>query len=183
MKKTIRILSLFITVFLLTGCLGISNNNSNKPPTGFHSYENAEIKINVPDDWETLTKNDFKPGTPENTITAFKNNIKDSVFTANITIIKNELTADISSSDYGKALYQKIKKELLSYKENRVENTAAIFIDVEGRTSTQGDLKRFIQTSQVKGKTAYIVTGSCLSPADEGLIEKIEASVRSFEVK
>jgi len=54
---------------------------------------------------------------------------------------------------------------------------------VEGKERPDADLKRFMQISAVREKTAYSVLGSYLATEKEDLAKKIETVVRNFEVK
>lgn len=148
--------------------------------------------MQVPDSWETLTPLNFKSNISKNTLAAFRNNLRDPSFTANIVVLKNELASEISSTDYAKALNEKLKNNLSSYKEILIEKfnvniegkeSESLFTHVEGRERPEADLKRFIQVSAVKEKNAFNVLGAYLAKGDEGLAKKIETSVRSFEVK
>lgn len=179
---------------MLSGCFGGSTKKDvvTKKIEGFHSYATEEFAIQIPDEWETLDRVDFKSDTPKNTIVSFRSNLRDPKFTPNIVIIKNELTEDVKSSDYAKALEQKLANSLTSYQQILVQEDKTVvggqeqdtmFAHLEGRDSPTADLKRFFQKAGVKGKTAYVVMGACLSSAGDGAFKKIESAVRSFEVK
>lgn len=184
------------TILILSGCFDSSNQNpDDRTAEGFHIYETNEFKIQVPDDWETLTPLGFKSDMPRNAIGAFRSNLKNARFTPNVIIVKNELSDDISTSDYAKTMRQKITGDLISFREILTEKTnvtvagasiETLYIYVEGRDKLDSDIKRFIQISAVKGKTAYIAIGAFLTvPAQESdaAASKIGTMIRSFEVK
>lgn len=193
MKKSLALIFIGATV-LLGGCLGGGDKekDSVKKIEGFHTYETEEFRIQAPDDWETLTPLNFASNISKNTIAAFRSNLRNLSFTPNIIILKNELSSEISSADYSKALADKLKNSLSAYREILVEKfnimvsgkeTESIFLHAEGRERPDADLKRFMQISGVKEKAAYNVLGAYLATGDEGLAKKIETVVRSFEVK
>lgn len=193
MHKKVILFSVGAAV-LLAGCFGGSSDKKEvvKKIEGFHSYETEEFRMQVPDAWETLTPLNFKSNISKNTLAAFRNNLRDPSFTANIVVLKNELASEISSTDYAKALNEKLKNNLSSYKEILIEKfnvnvegkeSESLFTHVEGRERPEADLKRFIQVSAVKEKNAFNALGAYLAKGDEGLAKKIETSIRSFEVK
>lgn len=193
MKKNL-LLTFIGAAVLLSGCFGSGDKEKDpeKKIEGFHSYETEEFRIQAPDDWETLTPLNFPSNIPKNTLAAFRSNLRDPSFTANIVILKNELSSEVSSADYSKALGNTLKNSLSAYREILVEKfnmvvsgkeTESVFSHVEGRDRPDADLKRFIQISGVNGKTAYNVLGAYPATGDEGLAKKIETVVRSFEVK
>lgn len=192
MNKKILIFAL-VSSFILTGCFGEGSAPTDQNSiAGFHSYASDEFRLDVADDWETLTPTVFKSDTPANTVIAFKNNIRNPRFTANVAIAKNTLSQSVPTIDYAKALYLKTGDELTSFKEILTEEakifvsgkeTQTIFRIVEGRESPEKDTKRFFQITGVKGKNAFIAIGSMLATDDETTAKKLETMVRSFEVK
>lgn len=194
MNKKILI-SILVGSFILTGCFGSDGSSpasQDESAAGFHSYASNEFRLDVADDWETLTPTVFKSDTPANTVIAFKNNIRNPRFTANVAVVKNTLSQSVPTTDYAKALYQKTSDELTSFKEILTEETKilvsgketkTIFRIVEGRESPEKDTKRFFQITGVKGKNAFIAIGSMLATDDEATAKKLETMVRSFEVK
>lgn len=190
MKKLLLALAIPL---LLTGCFGSTATPTTTPSTtGFTSYANDEFKLQVPNDWETLMPINFKSEVPTNTVVAFRNNIRDPKFTANVAIIKNTLSQTVATLDYAKALYQKTSDEVTSFKEILTEEmnimvagkeTRTILHVLEGREAPDKDSKRFFQITGVKGKTAFIAIGSMLATDTDVTAKKLEAMVRSFEVK
>lgn len=183
---------LILILLLLTACFGGGDEDtSTDKTTGFHSYATAEFRLNIPNEWEVLTPLNFTSDMPKNTVVAFRNNVKNPRFTTNVAISKNEISEEVPSLDYAKALHQKIAADLNSYKELVAEQTevkvsdkpaATLFLFVEGRESPEADLKRFVITTGVKEKSAYTVVGAFLA-GDEAVASTIETMVRSFEVK
>lgn len=190
MKKALIVLSV-ITSVLLSSC-GSTQEVVVKKMDGFHVYATEEFKIQVPDEWETLTSVNFKSDTPQNTIVSFRSNMRDVKFTPNIVIIKNEIPEGTKTSDYAKALQQKLATSLASYGEIFAQKDViliggqeneTVFVHIEGRDDPSSDLKRFMQKAGIKGKTAYVAVGSCLSTAGEDVFKKLEGALRTFEVK
>jgi len=197
MKKIF--LPLVIVSFLLSGCFGASDETkpSDKKIEGFHAYSTGEFSMQIPDEWEILTPEKFQSNVPKNTLIAFRNNIKDEKFTANVVVIKNELQQEqeISTLDYAKSLRQKVSQDLSAYGEVAVEQVKVfvggkenetVFLYVLGREQPDSELKKFIQISAVKGKTAYIAIGSMLPTENETnitLTDKIVTMIKSFELK
>ncbi|MFA6521922.1 MAG: hypothetical protein WCT53_06115 [Candidatus Gracilibacteria bacterium] len=193
MKKTSIALAVVATI-LLTGCFGNTNSATpaNTQITGFKPYETSDFTIQIPEEWEVLTAANFRQDTPPNTVVAFRSNLRNPVFTANLIILKNDLSGEIPSIDYAKALQQKTATELNGYRELTVSDyklivskaeTATLYESVEGRNMDSADLKVFEFISAVKGKTAYIVMGSMLTNEQEAVAKKIETAIKSFEVK
>ncbi len=179
---------------LLSGCFGSSDDKapSEKKIEGFHVYSTEEFSIQVPDEWEVLTPVNFQSDTPKNTLTAFRSNIRSPKFTANAALVKNELSEEILGLDYAKVLRQKTADSLADYHEILTEQTKlvvggnetdTILFVADGREATDQNLKRFMQISGIKGKTAYIAIGSFLTEEGEGTAKKVETMLRNFEVK
>lgn len=197
MKKIL--LPLVIVSLLLSGCFGDSEEikPSDKKIEGFHAYSTGEFSMQIPDEWEVITPEKFQSNVPKNTLIAFRNNIKDEKFTANVVVIKNELIGEqeIPTLDYAKSLRQKVSQDLSAYSEVAVEQikvfvdgkeNETVFLYVLGREQPESELKKFIQVSAVKGKTAYIAIGSMLpteSETNTALTDKIVTMVKSFELK
>lgn len=178
---------------LLSSCFhGGGKKNVDKKNLGFHEYGTQEFSIQIPDDWEMLTPLQFSGSMPKNTLVAFRSKMRNPQFTANIVMLQNDLSGEISSLDYAKALLKKMKDELSSIREILVEEKklkisgkeeTTIFVFIEGRDTPEAEKKRFIQISGVKGKKAFVVLGSFLHQEKEGIAKKIETTVRSFEIK
>jgi len=180
-----------VSQLLLIGC-GNNANTGPKKIEGFHLYESAEFSIQAPNDWDVLTPVNFKSDMPKNAVLAFRNNLKNAKFTANVVIVKNSLTEKILSADYAKALHERVKNSLSSYKELAAEkrnlligaqDTESLFTDAKGRTSEDSDIRRYMQISAVKEKTAYVVTGAMSAAEDQAIVDKITTAIGSFEVK
>lgn len=185
-------IGLLLIPLLLTACFGGGDDNaSTDQTTGFHSYATAEFRLNIPNEWEVLTPLNFTSDIPKNTVVAFRSNVKNPRFTTTIAISKNEISEEVPSLDYAKALHQKIATDLNSYKELVAEQTEVkvagkpaltLFLSVEGRETPEADLKRFVITTAVKEKNAYTIVGAFLA-GDEAVTNTVETMVRSFEVK
>lgn len=180
--------------FLLAGCLGSNDSKtpSEKKIEGFHVYTAEEFSIQVPDEWETLSGAGLPGNTPKNTLIAFRSNIKNPRFTANVALIKNDFAQEIIPLEYAKMLRQKTIDGLFDFREILTEQTKIMIAEQEtdtilfiadGREATDQDLKRFMQISAVKGKTAYVAVGSFLAEEGEGTAKKLETMMRNFEVK
>ncbi|MBI2638113.1 hypothetical protein HYW83_00820 [Candidatus Peregrinibacteria bacterium] len=182
------------TSILLSGCFGSSEPKapSEKKIEGFHVYSVEEFSLQVPDEWETLSGASLPGNTPKNTLIAFRSNVKNPRFTANVALIKNDLAQEITPLEYAKMLRQKTVDSLFDFHEILTEQAKimiagqemdTIFFIAEGREATDQDLKRFMQISAVKGKTAYVAAGSFLTEEGEGMAKKLETMMRNFEVK
>lgn len=193
MKKLFLTITVVASV-LLTGCFGSSESKapSEKKIEGFHVYSVDEFSIQVADEWETLSGVNLPSNAPKNTLIAFRSNIKNPRFTANAALIKNDLAQEISTLEYAKMLRQKTIDGLFDFHEILTEQTKivvagqetdTILFVAEGRDATDQDLKRFMQISTVKGKTAYVAVGSFLSEEGEGMAKKLETMMRNFEIK
>lgn len=181
MRKKFLVALLSFAV-LLSGCFGKDDDkkDAGKKIEGFHSYETEEFRTQVPDGWETLTPQNLPNQVANNILVAFRNNVRNPLFTANAVIVKNEVAEETSPEDYAKALAEELKNSLTGYREIQIEPP---FYHVEGRERPDADLKRFMQISAVREKTAYTVLGSYLTTEKEDLAKKIETVVREFEVK
>lgn len=194
MKKSL--VAIILILPLLTGCFGGGDDGNGEDAMqeipGYTIYDSSEFSLQVPDEWEVLTPVNFKSDTPANTLVAFRSNVRNPKFTANVAIVRNELAAEISTYDYARGLYQKVSDDLMEFKslalgENKIYVSGierdSLFIYIEGRTSADADIKRFMQISGVNGKNAYIITGSFLPGENEDTINKVEKMVKSFKIK
>lgn len=181
---------------MLAGCFGNSETPtaSDKRLEGFHSYSTGEFSMQIPDEWEVVTPEKFQSNIPQNTLIAFRNNVKNEKFTANVVVIKNDLLQEqeISSLDYAKSLHQKMSQDLSGYVEIAIEQmknfldnkeNETVFLYIAGREQPESEMKKFMQISAVKGKTAYIALGAALENENEDAMKKIETMVKSFEIK
>ena len=135
---------------------------------------------------------DLKSDMPKNTLVAIRNNARNPKFTANVVVLKNDLSEEVPTIDYARALREKMKSTLNSYKEISVEPKSvkvqgrevnSLFIYVEGRLHPEDDLKRYMQVAAVKGKNVYVVAAAGLANEKEDVFKKLETIVKSFEVK
>ncbi|PIQ77476.1 hypothetical protein COV82_04305 [Candidatus Peregrinibacteria bacterium CG11_big_fil_rev_8_21_14_0_20_46_8] len=191
MMRRQTIAALAITL-LLTGCFGGDDDSINGAPTGMHTYATNEFRIAIPNAWEILEAHQFTSDIPPNTLIAFRNNVRNENFTANVAIIRNPLAEEISTSDYARLLVEKLKTELIGYRELQIENRTiqvgenqhnTLFIYVEGRDHAASDLKQFIQISGVKEKNAYIAIGSFLADEAETTADLVGSMIRPFEMR
>lgn len=191
-KKWLFFFSILIIPLLLSAC-GSSEDETSKEPAGnLKTFENEEISIQYPADWEIILPKDFTVEVPVGTIVAFRNPVKNDEFTANISIVKHVLPAERASIDYAKGLIQKHAKELSNFKElGRQEVKIAtelgefdtLVTHFSGKERDDADTKEFLQASIVELKTAYIVTGAFLENEDEGVKKIIEQSINTFHAK
>lgn len=192
--KKIALFGLVTVISLsLTGCFGSgSNSSATKALDGYSLYDGADFTSQVPKDWETITDAKFRSDMPKGTVIAFRNNVRNMRFTANIAVIKNNLTETVSSLDYAKALQKKVSNDLSGYKELAADKTKisiggkeeeSLYLYFEGRENADSDVKRFMQFSGVKGKTAYIITCAFLWSEGEGMEKKLDTAIKSFAVK
>lgn len=192
MKKPLAIATLLLSISI-SGCFGSGDSDIDKAPSEkFHIYSTGEISLNIPNEWEVLTSNNFTSSVPPNTVLAFRNNVKNPKFTANVAIIKNPIPLPAATTDYAKLLYEKTSRELKSFSLLQQENiqitidgkpTDTLFSYFEGRETAQADLKKFMQISAVKDKTAYVALGAFLADDNSGTANVIATMVRSFAVK
>lgn len=193
MKKITLFCLISLVSLSLTGCLGSSSKPAGaKALDGYTLYDGADFTMQVPKDWEIISDAKFRSDMPKGTVVAFRNNVRDVRFTANIAVIKNNLTEAISSLDYSKALQKKVSNDLGAYKEYSADKTKiniagkeedSLYLYFEGRENADSDVKRFMQFSGVKGKTAYIVTGAFLWSEGVGMEKKLDTAIKSFLVK
>lgn len=188
-----RLFALLTLSLLFTGCLGGGKNaEENQKIEGFTFFSGEKFNLQAPDAWETLNPLQWKSDIPKNTLVAFRNNVRHARFTANLVVLENELNEEVSTFDYGKAQYEKIRSELLSYREIRAEkhtirvngkDAETVFIYVEGKTSPDAEVRQFMQISAVNGKKAFVAMGSFLPEEAELVAKKMETAVRSLEIK
>jgi len=186
-----RFLLSILCLLVLSGCSD-GGDVVEVTPVNTHYYATKDFRILIPDEWEIIEPNRFTSQTPVNTLIAFRNNVRNENFTANVVIITNALQQTISTTDYSRLLLQKLKTELIGYTELQVENIPitigaglenTLFSFIEGREGSNSDVKRFMQSSGVKEKNAYIAIGSFLSDDLEATAQTIEKMIRSFEIK
>ena len=195
--KKMSIISVVLASVLLSGCFGItsitgSGGSGIQAVEGYTIYDGSSFKILVPAGWEIITERDLRSSMGQNVVAAFRNNVRNPEFTANVVIVKNVLTGEAKTIDYEKALYEKIKNSLSSFKELAYDTTQVrvggtmtdtLFTDVQGREGPDRDLKRFMHLSGVAGTTAYVAAGSMLVGESVDTAKKIETMIRSFEVE
>lgn len=192
MKKRFLLALLLTLPILLSACGSSEDETPSEPSSNLKIFENEEISIKYPTDWEIILPKDFTVEVPVGTIVAFRNSVRNDAFTANISIVKNNLPAERASIDYAKGLIQKHAKELLNYKElgrNEVKISTGVgefdtlVTHFSGKENDDADTKEFLQASVVELKTAYIVTGAYLLGEDEGVKKIIEQSINTFRAK
>lgn len=195
MKTSLKLGLLTLITFTFTACFH-SNESTDTPTedsnTEMTTYQNAELSIAIPRDWEIIEAKDFSDRVAPNTVIAFRNNIKNDIYTASINIVTNERLSDKSSADHGKEIINSEKASVVEYKElsresislkNAGNTDAAEFIIFEGKESAEDDLVRYVQTFLAKDDKVYIVTGSYRPTEEERMTQLIQQSVKSFELK
>lgn len=195
MKTFFKLVLFSLVTLTFSACLGIGEDTDTAPVESSNestTYQNSELSIAIPKDWEIIESKDFSDRVASNTVIAFRNNMKNDIFTANINIITNERLSDKSSSDHAKEIINSEKATITEYKE-LVRETVSLknagntdeteFIIFEGKNSADQDLTRYAQVFLAKGDKVYIVTGSYRPTEEEKTTQLIQQSLKSFELK
>ena len=192
MKKGLLILIALVMPLLLTACGSGDEEKNSDAASNLKLFETEEASMKYPSNFEILTPKDFTVEVPVGTVVAFRNTVRNDEFTANISVVKVHLPEEKTSLDYAKGLLAKHARELVNFKEIKRTDTKiktgigefdSLFMYFSGKEKPDGDNLEFLQTSVVKVKTAYIVTGAFLPGEDEGVKKIIEESINTFEVK
>ena len=198
MKRKILIAVLLGTSMLfVTGCFESETPDTTEPDTSQeqsqNNYQGADFSIYVPEAWEKIEKKDFTSEIPAGTEIVFRNNVKNEDFTANVNITKNTtLTNPISSADYAKQAVSNLKASMFNFNEIKRETakiliggteTETIYLAFEGKRNENENQVQFLQIYATKGQAGYIVTGAFSETEEELVVKKVDAMVRSFEVK
>lgn len=195
MKTFFKLVLFSLVTLTLSACLGIGEDTDTAPVEGSNestTYQNSELSVAIPKDWEIIESKDFSDRVASNTVIAFRNNMKNDIFTANINIITNERLSDKSSSEHAKEIINSEKATITEYKElsretvslkNAGNTDATEFIVFEGKNNADQDLTRYVQVFLAKGDKVYIVTGSYRPTEEEKTTQLIQQSIKSFELK
>ena len=107
-------------------------------------------------------------------------------------VLKNTLPEQVSSIDHAKGLSQRNAGSVIDFAEvtreevdvNAGENAyASLYYVFDGKETEDAKVKRFFQTSVVKGKDAFIITGAAIADEDESVLQSLSDAVKSFRAK
>ncbi|MFA5820701.1 MAG: PsbP-related protein [Candidatus Gracilibacteria bacterium] len=155
-------------------------------------YENSELAIAYPQDWEVLERDDFTSNVPFQTIVAMRSNIKNEKFTTNIAVNKKDFEEDTKSIDFAKGTIEQAKNTLQNFKEiesktvkvkfgkNELDGYLATF---QGKNDAASPIVTLKQLYVVNGKTGYMITAAYLSDTDAATLKMIDSSLNSFMLK
>ena len=189
------------SMVFLAGCFGgdeevVEEENTESEieaqDTSGNNFEGPDFTIFAPEEWEVIKKEDFTSDVPAGTVVVFRNNVKNDQFTANANITKNTIPGTITSGDYAKQAISNLKASMFNFKEIKRESTvinvdgkgvSTIYLAFEGKRKENENTVQFLQKYAVKGHIGYIITGAFLGSEEELVVKKVDAMVRSFEVR
>jgi len=187
LKNSLIIIAL--SALLLTGCFGPTGPALDGKVSG-NTYSTSDFELTLPQDWEVT--DDFSTNYPENTIVAVSNHVKESNFVANVNVTYEMKEGGIELSNYASNLLDLHRSTLSNFKEISRENlpitvhgnSATSILNVfEGSHKSDSPLLRFYQTYGYKGDVIYTITGTHSISDERFAKEKVENTVRSFEIK
>ena len=187
MKKLLTIITLS-TALLLTGCG--SDGPALDGTVDGNTYSTSDFSITIPQDWEVLQ--DFDTTYPETTIMAVRNHVKESDFVANVNVTYSKVEKGIDLNAFASNMLDTHRTTLTNFKEVSRENLSIVVDSApatsvlnvfEGRQGPEAQMLRFFQTYGYKGDIVYTVTGIHNLSEERFAREKVENTVRSFEIK
>lgn len=191
------IISLALASLAFTGCLSFdgggtdTNNNQGLPTDSSKNYDNGQVSLQYPSNWELIEPKDFTSEIPKETQVVIRNNIKNENFTANINVVKNDLQVEKSALDYAKEVLNRQKTGLLDYKETKREIITAVmggssqetyYVEFEARLNPSDPITKHFQTYGVKGQFGYIILGSASTAENSAVLDVLQTVVKGFKV-
>jgi len=177
---------------MLTGCFGDTETVEDEEiEPGKISYETSNFKINMPEDWEIIERQDFTSNVPIETVVGFRSNIKSEIFTSNVNISESQLPVEINSKDFAKSSISSAKNKLTSYKqinfqdyelEYKDESIPTYIIEFSGKQSPIEPIVQFKQIFISHNGIGYTITGSFLSDESESIVKQIDEMLDSFSL-
>ena len=195
MKEFLSGFLIILSAFTFTACGGGDDSSPSLDTTvgaDQKLYENSELAIAYPQDWEILERDDFTSNVPAFTVVAIRSNIKNEKFTPNISVNKKDFTQDTKSIDFAKGTIEQAKNTLQNFKEieskavkvkfgkNELDGYLATF---QGKNDAASPVVGFSQLYVVNGKTGYMITAAYLFDADQATLKMIDSSLNSFMLK
>ncbi len=188
MKSLSRLAALFVLSIVLIGCFGAEGKPTGTVEDG--KFVSEDFSIEIPRDWEVVT--DFPDEIKENTIVGIRNNVKDNQFVANINITYSPIQTEIAIKEFARQMLDTHRDSFLNFQEIssaplqiNVEGTPreTVLNIFEGKFRPELDTLHVIQTYGYKDKRAYLVTGMYALNEEQFAREKVEATVKSFEIR
>jgi len=193
MKNRILIATLITATTILSGCFNFGSDNPDTGTTGeSKTYETTEYALEIPKDWEVISKDKFTSEVPNDSQIVFRNNIKSDAFTANTVIVKRTVNSNESSLEFAKKALNNESSSLTDYKETRRETYSLKIGDqtedtyiayFEAKKSASEPLTKYIQTYGVRGTSGFIVTGAFSPEEEQNTVQKVENIIKSFRLK
>jgi len=191
-RRSLSIIFLSLLVLSLGGCFNFGGSTTKSEDARNQTYENSEISIQIPKEWETIEKKDFTSDVPAVTLVVFRNNVKNETFTANVNIVSNPLQETVDSVEYAKLVYNRQKNGLYDFQELKREDlkikiggkdTATTYLVFTAKKATDQPDVKYLQVYAVKNNLAYIVTGAVSPKENDVTVQTIESIVKSFQLK
>ena len=188
MKKLISVFAI-ISALLLTGCAGSDGPALDGSVEG-NTYSTSDFALEIPTDWEVISE--FGEGYPENMIVAIRNNVKANSFISNMNVTYAEIEKGVDLGSYATQILDTHRSTLTNFREVGIEDlqiTAAgdpassVLNVFEGKRTPESQTLRFLQTYGYKANTVYVLTGMYNLSEEKFAREKVENTVRSFEIK
>ncbi|MBD3270834.1 hypothetical protein GF376_04895 [Candidatus Peregrinibacteria bacterium] len=194
----LKILLIVSSLLVFNGCFGPgdsspapNDSNSGQPSEELRSYDNNEIFLTFPSNWDVIQPADFTADVPDETLVVIRNNIKNENFTANVNVTKNELAEQTASIDYATQIINGEKNSLLEFKEisrNRINlpvgnrTFETYLIEFEAKLNPTDPALRFIQIAGVKNSTGYVVLGATSLQEQTSVVNSVSNTVKSFKI-
>lgn len=186
--KKILLAILLLPAVLITGCFSGGPTLDGKVEG--NKYISSDFAITLPQDWEVVEE--FDKTYPDNTVVAVRNHVKNSDFVANVNVTYSEIDAEIDVRRFAKQMLETHSTTLINFREVGISdfpilvggNQANSVLNVfEGKQGPDAPMLRFLQTYGYKGSSVYIVTGTYSINEEMFAREKVENTLRSFEIR
>ncbi len=180
----------------LTACFGPSTSGStsssnSQPSTEQKAYNNGDIFLTFPANWEVIQPADFTSDIPFETQVVVRNNVKNEIFTATTAVTKTNIPAGTPTTDFALSLLNKQKYGLIDYKETSRETVninvggqeiETYLVKFEAKEKPNDQTLRYIQKFAVKNNAGYVILGATSLQESETVVNSVGNIINSFKV-
>lgn len=187
--KKLLIATFILSTLLLTACFSGGSPVLDGKIDG-SKFISSDFSLTIPQDWEVVQE--FDNTYPDNTVVAIRNHVKNTDFVANVNVTYSTIDSDIDVKKLAAQMLNTHKTTLTDFKEIShgdfpitVKGDAATSVlnVFEGRQGPSSPALRFLQTYGYQGSNVYIVTGTYSVNEEMFAREKVENTLKSFEIK
>jgi hypothetical protein len=184
MKKTTRLLTLFLTPLILSGCFG---GGSEVEQAGLIQQSFQNFTVSVPSDWRKIFSDAFANTLPEETVSLFLKKVDGDDFIQNTNVVKESINTDATSLEYAKANVLLGSKALVDYRSitteevqlGEVQTVVHVF---RARNATTEPLRHYTQGYFSRDRLGFTIT--CVAKDDDQIQQQnCDVIVKSFRFK